>query len=72
MAQHSSTPFPLVIVGSGPAGVSAARAYVDAGGPGPVLMLTSDVDHPYERPPLSKELLRGTAEPEPTVLEDLP
>jgi NADPH-dependent 2,4-dienoyl-CoA reductase/sulfur reductase-like enzyme len=35
-------------------------------------MLTSDVDHPYERPPLSKELLRGTAEPEPTVLEDLP
>ena len=72
MAQHSSTPYPLVIVGSDPAGVSAARAYVDAGGPGPVLMLTSDVDHPYERPPLSKELLRGTAEPEPTVLEDLP
>ena len=72
MAQHSSTPFPLVIVGSGPAGVSAARAYVDAGGPGPVLMLTSDVDHPYERPPLSKELLRGTAEPDPTVLDELP
>ena len=42
MAQHSSTPFPLVIVGSGPAGVSAARAYLDADGPGPVLMLTSD------------------------------
>ncbi|WP_241253870.1 NAD(P)/FAD-dependent oxidoreductase [Micrococcus sp. KRD077] len=72
MAQHSSTPYPLVIVGSGPAGVSAARAYVDAGGPGPVLMLTSDVDHPYERPPLSKELLRGTAEPDPTVLDELP
>lgn len=72
MAQHSSTPYPLVIVGSGPAGASAARAYLDAGGPGPVLMLTSDVDHPYERPPLSKELLRGTAEPAPTVLDGLP
>ena len=74
MAQHSSTPYPLVIVGSGPAGVSAARAYVDAGGPGPVLMLTSDVDHPYERPPLSKELLRGMAAPEGTPIagEELP
>ncbi|MCV7715701.1 NAD(P)/FAD-dependent oxidoreductase [Micrococcus luteus] len=74
MAQHSSTPFPLVIVGSGPAGVSAARAYVDAGGPGPVLMLTSDVDHPYERPPLSKEVLRGMAAPEGTPIagEELP
>ncbi len=69
MAQHSSAPYPLVIVGSGPAGVSAARAYVDAGGPGPVLMLTSDVDHPYERPPLSKAVLRGTAAPEGTPID---
>ena len=74
MAQHSSTPFPLVIVGSGPAGVSAARAYLDADGPGPVLMLTSDADHPYERPPLSKEVLRGMAAPEGTPIagEELP
>lgn len=44
--------------------MSAARAYVDADGLGPVLLLTSDVDPPYERPPLSKEMLRGTAAPE--------
>ncbi|MEU8637212.1 FAD-dependent oxidoreductase [Amycolatopsis sp. NPDC048633] len=49
----------LVVIGSGPAGVSAARAYREAGGPGPVDVLTADTDPPYERPPLSKEFLRG-------------
>jgi 3-phenylpropionate/trans-cinnamate dioxygenase ferredoxin reductase subunit len=52
----------LVIVGSGPAGVSAARAYREAGGAGPVRLLTADTDPPYERPPLSKEFLRGEAD----------
>jgi NADPH-dependent 2,4-dienoyl-CoA reductase/sulfur reductase-like enzyme len=49
----------LVVVGSGPAGVSAARAYREAGGPGPISLLTADADPPYERPPLSKDFLRG-------------
>ncbi|MCR6482523.1 FAD-dependent oxidoreductase [Amycolatopsis sp. OK19-0408] len=49
----------LVVIGSGPAGVSAARAYREAGGAGPVHLLTADPDPPYERPPLSKEFLRG-------------
>ncbi|MEV6643901.1 FAD-dependent oxidoreductase [Amycolatopsis sp. NPDC051371] len=52
----------LVVVGSGPAGVSAARAYREAGGTGPVHLLTADADPPYERPPLSKDFLRGEAE----------
>ncbi|WP_410632453.1 NAD(P)/FAD-dependent oxidoreductase [Amycolatopsis sp. cmx-4-83] len=52
----------LVVVGSGPAGVSAARAYREAGGTGPVRLLTADPDPPYERPPLSKEFLRGEAD----------
>ncbi|MFI5585294.1 NAD(P)/FAD-dependent oxidoreductase [Amycolatopsis sp. NPDC051758] len=51
----------LVVVGSGPAGVAAARAYREAGGTGPVRLLTADADPPYERPPLSKEFLRGEA-----------
>ncbi|WP_290060083.1 NAD(P)/FAD-dependent oxidoreductase [Amycolatopsis solani] len=55
----------LIVVGSGPAGVSAARAYREAGGAGPVRLLTADPDPPYERPPLSKEFLRGEAELSP-------
>ncbi|MBE1494622.1 NADPH-dependent 2,4-dienoyl-CoA reductase/sulfur reductase-like enzyme [Amycolatopsis lexingtonensis] len=52
----------LLVVGSGPAGVSAARAYREAGGAGPVRLLSADADPPYERPPLSKEFLRGEAD----------
>ncbi|NKF34019.1 NAD(P)/FAD-dependent oxidoreductase, partial [Pseudomonas sp. BGM005] len=54
------------------AGVSAARAYLDADGPRPVLILTTDPHPPNQRPPQSKQGLRGTAEPEPTVLDELP
>jgi 3-phenylpropionate/trans-cinnamate dioxygenase ferredoxin reductase subunit len=50
---------PLVIVGSGPAAFAAAHAYRDRGGRGRVVMLTDDVVLPYERPPLSKDYLRG-------------
>lgn len=61
--------YPLIVIGSGPGGVGAATAYLEAGGPGPALILTSDEDTPYMRPPLSKDSLRSTAEPEPTPLE---
>lgn len=59
----------LAVIGSGPAGVSAARAFLDAGGPGPVVMLTSDSDVPYERPPLSKDVLAGLAPAEGQPIE---
>ena len=49
----------LAIVGGGPAGLAAARAYREAGGDGPVTMLTAEDEAPYVRPLLSKELLRG-------------
>lgn len=49
----------LVIVGSGPAGLAAARAYREHGGVGPVTMITADVHPPYARPPLTKDYLRG-------------
>ena len=52
----------LLVVGSGPGGISAAVAYRDAGGGGPVRVVSADVDAPYERPPLSKQLLRGESE----------
>ncbi len=49
----------LVIVGAGPAGLSAARGYREAGGQGEVVLLGAEPHHPYERPPLTKEYLRG-------------
>ncbi|ROR90258.1 NAD(P)/FAD-dependent oxidoreductase [Nocardioides aurantiacus] len=61
----------LLVLGSGPAGVHAATAYVRAGGSGPVVLLSADRDEPYQRPPLSKSVLAGEDAPEPTpVLED--
>ena len=55
--------YQLIVIGSGPGGVAAARAYSEAGGPGPVLLVTADEDTPYSRPPLSKEALRSADAP---------
>lgn len=49
----------LVIVGGGPAGLSVARSYRENGGDGQVLIISDDEALPYQRPPLSKEYLRG-------------
>ncbi|MGF1471793.1 MAG: NAD(P)/FAD-dependent oxidoreductase [Rubrobacteraceae bacterium] len=49
----------LVIVGGGPAGLSTARAYREAGGQGIVKILASEPYPPYRRPPLTKEYLRA-------------
>jgi 3-phenylpropionate/trans-cinnamate dioxygenase ferredoxin reductase subunit len=54
----------LLVVGGGPAGHSAAVAYRAAGGTGPVILLAQEGRPPYERPPLSKELLRGELQPD--------
>ena len=60
----------LLVIGSGPAGVSAAQAYRDAGGPGPIRVVSADEHPPYQRPPLSKDVLRGDAPPEPVPIDD--
>lgn len=52
-------PAGLLIIGSGPAGVSAAEAFREHRPDAPVRILTFDPDPPYARPPLSKEFLRG-------------
>ena len=49
----------IVIVGGGPAAQAAASAYREAGGAGPVTILAREADPPYERPPLTKDFLRG-------------
>jgi NADPH-dependent 2,4-dienoyl-CoA reductase/sulfur reductase-like enzyme len=58
----------LVIVGSGPAGVSAAEAFRHHNPDDPIRIITDDPALPYARPPLSKEFLRGDAEPADTEL----
>jgi 3-phenylpropionate/trans-cinnamate dioxygenase ferredoxin reductase component len=49
----------VIVIGSGPAGVSAAEAFRNYDGARSVRILTEDPDLPYERPPLSKDYLRG-------------
>src|ERR1700761_9403114 len=51
----------IVIAGGGPAAKAAAGAYREAGGAGPVTILAREADPPYERPPLTKDFLRGRA-----------
>ena len=52
----------LIVIGSGPAGVSAAEAFRQLNSDDPVRILTDDPALPYARPPLSKEFLRGEAD----------
>lgn len=52
----------IVIVGAGPAGLSTARAYREHGGRGRVALVGEESLLPYERPPLTKEFLRGELE----------
>jgi 3-phenylpropionate/trans-cinnamate dioxygenase ferredoxin reductase component len=61
-------PTGLIVIGSGPAGVSAAEAFRQLNSDDPVRILTDDPALPYERPPLSKEFLRGEADVADTEL----
>jgi NADPH-dependent 2,4-dienoyl-CoA reductase/sulfur reductase-like enzyme len=65
-----SLPYALLIVGGGPAGLSAARAFRGAGGSGPVAIVADERRMPYNRPPLSKELLREEMDEAQLALEE--
>jgi 3-phenylpropionate/trans-cinnamate dioxygenase ferredoxin reductase subunit len=52
----------LVIVGAGLAGAKAAQALREAGYAGSLTLVGDEPHHPYERPPLSKAYLQGTAD----------
>jgi 3-phenylpropionate/trans-cinnamate dioxygenase ferredoxin reductase component len=52
----------FVIVGAGLAGAKAAETLREEGYDGRVVLLGAEEEQPYERPPLSKEYLRGEAE----------
>ena len=56
----------LTIVGASLAGAKAAEAAREAGYDGRVVLIGDEAAAPYERPPLSKAVLRGEAEPAST------
>jgi len=60
----------VVIVGAGLAGLRTAEALRDKGFDGPLTLVGDEVHLPYDRPPLSKHVLRGEREPMPLRPED--
>jgi 3-phenylpropionate/trans-cinnamate dioxygenase ferredoxin reductase subunit len=58
----------IVIVGAGHAGGCAAQTLRSSGHSGLITMLGDEVHPPYERPPLSKDLLSGAIEVHQTYL----
>lgn len=59
---------PIVIVGAGQAAARAAQALREAGHNGGVIVVGAESHRPYERPPLSKAVLRDAQEPALEVL----
>ncbi|MGB8626943.1 MAG: FAD-dependent oxidoreductase, partial [Candidatus Cybelea sp.] len=57
-----------MIVGGGVAAASAAESLRGDGFGGRIVVLGDETEAPYERPPLSKTLLRGELEPASVVL----
>src|SRR5918995_697375 len=56
----------LAVIGAGLAGAKAVEGARDAGYDGRIVLIGDEAGTPYERPPLSKAVLRGEAEPDST------
>jgi 3-phenylpropionate/trans-cinnamate dioxygenase ferredoxin reductase component len=60
----------FVIVGAGLAGAKAAETLRAEGFDGRLILIGDESERPYERPPLSKEYLRGETEEKPFVHDE--
>jgi 3-phenylpropionate/trans-cinnamate dioxygenase ferredoxin reductase subunit len=60
----------FIIVGASLAGAKAAETLRDEGFDGQVVLIGAEPERPYERPPLSKEYLRGEAGREKVYVHD--
>jgi len=60
----------IIIIGGGPAGLATAQAYREAGGSASLRILSTEPYPPYNRPPLTKEYLRGEIPAEELPLEN--
>jgi len=65
------TNFNYLVVGGGMAGGKAVEAIRKADGSGSIALIAKEAHRPYERPPLSKKLLRGEAAVDSVYLQDL-
>ncbi len=61
----------IAVVGSSLAGTSAARALREQGFEGSITLVGDEPHRPYDRPPLSKEILVGTKAVDDIALRDL-
>src|SRR5918997_3111435 len=59
-----------VIVGAGLAGAKAAETLREEGFDGRVVLVGAEAERPYERPPLSKDYLRGEVGREKVYVHD--
>jgi len=62
----------FVIVGAGMAGGKAVETLREEGFDGRIVLIGAEPDRPYERPPLSKDYLRGEAERNSIYLQEDP
>ncbi|HEV7896531.1 MAG TPA: FAD-dependent oxidoreductase [Planosporangium sp.] len=60
----------FVIVGAGLAGAKAAQTLREEGFDRPIVLIGEEPERPYERPPLSKGLLTGSAEPDSVYVHE--
>lgn len=60
----------IVVVGGGFAGVSAVETLREQGYDGRILMVSDETELPYDRPPLSKEYLKGEQQLDNIVFHD--
>ncbi|MER7179137.1 FAD/NAD(P)-binding oxidoreductase [Streptomyces hyaluromycini] len=58
----------IAVVGASAAGLTAARTLRSEGYDGPLTVIGDEDSMPYDRPPLSKQILSGTWEPSKTAL----
>lgn len=63
---------PLVVLGAGLGGLRLVEELRRSGHDGPLVLVGDEQEHPYDRPPLSKEVLRGevVAVPHLRAVED--
>ena len=62
------SPDTILVIGGGAAAQACVAAYRDAGGDGPVLVVSADDRLPYFRPSVSKEYLVGQQQPDELAL----
>ena len=66
MASNST----LLIIGGGLAGAKAAEGARESGYDGRIVLVCEEARNPYERPPLSKDILRGEKEPDSSQVHE--